>query len=173
MSQDPDADRREGGGAERADLRRLRARGGPKLPGLKLRRVRSGLTQRELAYRVGVPLHYVQRVEQGKRGCNPQVAQKMADALEVDLRELLAEPDEEEITAAAQEARPDSSGGEPPSAWLGSPRYLRQAYLKVLLEREFGSAYSVLDEREFSRATSEASRWRRWWWRSSPRGGKS
>ena len=73
MTQDPDADRREGGGVEGADLRRLRVSGGPKLPGLKLRRVRSGLTQRELAYRGGVPLHYVQRIEQGKRGCNPQV----------------------------------------------------------------------------------------------------
>jgi transcriptional regulator with XRE-family HTH domain len=40
--------------------------------------VRSGLTQRELAEMVGVPLHYVQRVEQGRRGCKRSVAQKMA-----------------------------------------------------------------------------------------------
>jgi hypothetical protein len=46
MTQDPDADRREGGGAERADPRGLRARRGPKLPGLKLRRRWYGLTQR-------------------------------------------------------------------------------------------------------------------------------
>jgi hypothetical protein len=45
MSQDPDADRREGGGAERADLRGLRG-GGLKLPGLKLWRRCYGLTQR-------------------------------------------------------------------------------------------------------------------------------
>ena len=56
----------------------LRASGGPKLPSLKLWRVRSGLTQRELAEMVGMPLHYVQRVEQGRRGCKRSVAQKMA-----------------------------------------------------------------------------------------------
>ncbi len=55
MSQDPDADRREGGGAERADLRGLRASGGPKLPSLKRWRVRPLLTQRELAEMVGMP----------------------------------------------------------------------------------------------------------------------
>jgi hypothetical protein len=47
MSQDPDADRREGGGAERADLRLRGLRGGGlKLPGLKLWRRCYGLTQR-------------------------------------------------------------------------------------------------------------------------------
>ncbi len=45
MSQDPDAERREGGGAERADLRGLRARGGLKLPVLKRWRRWYGLTQ--------------------------------------------------------------------------------------------------------------------------------
>jgi hypothetical protein len=76
MTKDPDA-REEDSGVERADLRGLRG-GGLKLPALKLWRVRSGLTQRELAERVGVPLHYVQRVEQGRRGCKRSVAQKMA-----------------------------------------------------------------------------------------------
>jgi transcriptional regulator with XRE-family HTH domain len=152
MTQDPDTGRGEGGGVKRAALRRLRASGGPKLPGLKLRRVRSGLTQKELAYKVGIPLHYVQRIEQGKRGCNPQVAQKIADVLEVDLQELRTEPDEEEIVATVEEARVDS-GREPPQPQLGSPRYLHQAYLHVILEREVGSAYLVLDEREFESHT--------------------
>jgi hypothetical protein len=71
----------------------------------------------------------------------------MADALEVDLQVLLAGADEEDL-AAAEETRPDS-GGEPPQPHLGSPRYLHQAYLKVILNREVGSAYSVLDERAF------------------------
>jgi transcriptional regulator with XRE-family HTH domain len=146
MTKDPDA-REEDSGVERADLRGLRG-GGVKLPGLKLWRVRSGLTQRELAEMVGVPLHYVQRVEQGRRGCKRSVAQKMAKVLEVDLQELRAEPDEEEIAAAVEEARPDS-GREPPTPWLGSPRYLHKTYLKVILNREVGSAYAVLDEREF------------------------
>jgi hypothetical protein len=96
---------------------------------------------------VDVPVHYVQRVEQGKRGCNPSVAQKMADALEVDLQVVLGGADEEDL-AAAEEARVDS-GGEPPRPHLGSPRYLHQAYLKVILHREVGSAYLVLDERAF------------------------
>jgi DNA-binding XRE family transcriptional regulator len=76
MTKNPDA-REEDSGVARADLRGLRG-GGLKLPGLKLWRVRSGLTQRELAEMVGVPLHYVQRVEQGRRGCKRSVAQKMA-----------------------------------------------------------------------------------------------
>ena len=146
MTQDPDT-RQEGGEVERADLRSLRGVG-RKLPGLKLWRVRSGLTQRELAEMVGVPLHYVQRAEQGRRGCNPEVARKMADVLEVDLQELRAAPDEGEIAAAVEEARVDS-GGKPPQPHLGSPRYPHQAYLKVILNREVGSAYSVLDERAF------------------------
>jgi transcriptional regulator with XRE-family HTH domain len=120
--------------------------GGWKLPGLKLWRVGRGLSQRDLAERVDVPLHYVQRVEQGRRGCNRSVAQKMADVLEVDVEKLRAEPEEGEITSAIQEARPDP--GDPRSPWLGSPRYLHKAYLKVILKREVGSAYLMLDEGE-------------------------
>jgi hypothetical protein len=74
MSQVPD-DRREGAGLEqRATLRGLRG-GGIKPPSLKLWRVRSRISQRELAGRVDVRLDYIQRVEQGRRGCNWSVAQ--------------------------------------------------------------------------------------------------
>jgi transcriptional regulator with XRE-family HTH domain len=142
---------REGGGTERADLRGLRG-GGLKLPGLKPWRVRCGLTQKKLAERVGVPVDYVQRVEQGRRGRNPSVAQKMADALGVDLQELRAGPDEGGDDAAAGAVVMSSgSGGKPPHPRLNPPRYLHQAYLKVLLEREVGSAYLVLDEGTFER----------------------
>ncbi len=136
----------------RADLRGPRG-GGLQLPSLKLRKVRGGLTQKEeLAERVGVPVDYVQRVEQGRRGCNPSVAQKVADALGVDLQELRAGPDEGDYDAAAgAEVVSPGSGGEPPHSHLNSPRYLHQAYLKVLLEREVGSAYLVLDEKAFER----------------------
>jgi transcriptional regulator with XRE-family HTH domain len=134
---------REDGGVGPGDLRG----GGLKLPGLKLWRVRVGLTQKELAERVDVPVNYVQRVEQGRRGCNPWVARKMADALEVDLQELRAGSDERDA-AGAHEASP-SSGGEPPLPQLTSPRYLHKAYMKLLLKREVGSAYVVLDERRF------------------------
>ena len=50
------------------------------LPGLKRWRIRRGLTQQQLADRVGARLQYVSRVEQG-RGCNRAVAKKMAEAL--------------------------------------------------------------------------------------------
>ena len=141
MTQDSDTTGWEDGGVEAVDLRG----GGLKLPGLRQWRARRGLSQNGLAKRVDVPLHYVQRVEQGRRGCNLLVAQKIAEALEVDLHELRGDTDAED--AGAEEVRP-GSGGEPPGPRLTSPRYLHQAYLKMLLEREVGSAYLALDERE-------------------------
>ncbi len=120
--EEADADQDQGGGGAQR-VGRVR---GLLLPGLKLWRIRRGLTQQQLADRVGARLQYVWRVEQG-RGCNRAVAKKMAEALGVDLDELRAE-----------------SGGEDPGT-----RYLHKAYLKVILNREVGSAYSVLDEREF------------------------
>jgi transcriptional regulator with XRE-family HTH domain len=151
MTQDPHSSGRQDSGVARADLRGLRG-GGLKLPGLKPWRVRCGLTQKELAERVDVPVDYVQRVEQGRRGCNSSVAQKVADALGVDLRELRAGPagGDDDAAAGAEVVSP-GSGGEPPHSHLNSPRYLHQAYLKVLLEREVGSAYLVLDEEAFER----------------------
>jgi transcriptional regulator with XRE-family HTH domain len=116
--EEADADR--GGEAQRVG--RVR---GLLLPGLKRWRIRRGLTQQQLADRVGARLQYVSRVEQG-RGCNRAVAKKMAEALGVDLDELRAE-----------------SGGEDPGT-----RYLHKAYLKLLLERVVGSAYAVLEEWE-------------------------
>ncbi len=97
------------------------------LPGLKRWRIRRGLTQQQLADRVGARLQYISRVEQG-RGCNRAMAKKMAEALGVDLDEL----------------RSESGGGEDPGT-----RYLHKGYLELLLERVVGSAYAVLDEREF------------------------
>ena len=125
MTQEPDAANRERGGPKRVS----RARG-LVLPDLKQWRILRGLTQQQLADRVGVRLQYISRVEQGKRGCNPLVAKKIAAALEVDLRDLGADPDEGT------------------SETLSAPHYLHKAYLNVLLKREFGSAYLVLDERE-------------------------
>jgi transcriptional regulator with XRE-family HTH domain len=122
--EEADADQ-GGGGAQRVG--RVR---GLLLPGLKRWRIRRGLTQRQLAERAGARLHYVQRVEQGKRGCNPLVAQKIADALKVSLQDLRAESDEGD------------------SERLAPPRYLHRAYLEVLLKLEVGSAYLVLEERE-------------------------
>jgi DNA-binding XRE family transcriptional regulator len=146
MSQGPDTRREEDGGVERTDLSGLRKRGGGlKLPGLKRWRRWSGLSQRQLADKVDVPLHYVQRVEQDKRGCNLRVALNMANVLGVDLQELLlaGAVEEEDAAAGAVVVR------EPTRPQLGSARYLHETYLKVILKREVGSAYSVLGERAF------------------------
>jgi transcriptional regulator with XRE-family HTH domain len=121
--------------------------GGLMLSGLKGWRERRGLSQGQLAKLVGVPRHYVQRIEQGRRGCNPWVAQKMAEELKVDLEELRA-------GSALEEGEKGTEGGvrtrrgEPPPP---EPRRssLHRAYLEVLLEREVGSAYSALEESEF------------------------
>ena len=88
MPQEADAGK-EGGEAKRVS--RVR---GLVLPDLKQWRILRGLTQQQLADRVGVRLQYISRVEQGKRGCSQLVAQKIAGALEVDLRDLGADPDE-------------------------------------------------------------------------------
>ena len=79
MAQDSDASR--GSGSPKGDFKG----GGLRLSGLKQLRERRGLSQGQLAKLVGVPHHYVQRIEQGRRGCNPWVAQRMAEELEVDL----------------------------------------------------------------------------------------
>ena len=120
MARDQDA-RLEGGGAKRVG--RVR---GLELPSLKRWRIYRDLTQGELAQRVDVPLQYISRVEQGKRGCNGVVAQKLAQVLGVDLQALEADSDVKDFDT----------------------RYLHNAYLRILLERVVGSAYAVLDEEE-------------------------
>jgi transcriptional regulator with XRE-family HTH domain len=139
MVQGSDASR--GSGRPQGDFKG----GGLRLSGLKHWRERRGLSQGQLAKLVGVPPHYVQRIEQGRRGCNPWVAQRLAEELEVDLEGLRASLAPEEDTGAEGDAR--VRRGRPP---VVIPRpSLHRAYLKVLLEREVGSAYSTLEEREF------------------------
>jgi transcriptional regulator with XRE-family HTH domain len=141
MAQGSDASR--GSGRPQGDFKG----GGLRLSGLKQWRERRGLSQGQLAKLVGVPRHYVQRIEQGRRGCNPWVAKKMAEELKVDLEELRA-------GSALQKGEKGTEGGVRtrrggPS--VAKPRHssLHRAYLEVLLEREVGSAYSALEEREF------------------------
>src|SRR5215208_2469352 len=119
--------------------------GGLRLSGLEKWRERRGLSQGQLAKLVGVSRHYVQRIEQGRQGCNPWIAQKMAEELEVDLEGLRARSAPEEGTGAEGDVL--VGWGRPPV--VISRRSLHRAYLKVLLEREVGSAYSALEEREF------------------------
>jgi transcriptional regulator with XRE-family HTH domain len=139
MAQDSDASR--GSDPFKGDFKG----GGLRLSGLKKWRERRGLSQGQLAKLVGVSPHYVQRIEQGRQGCNPWVAQKMAEELEVDLEELRASLAPEEITGTEGDVR--VRRGRTPV--VIPRRSVHQAYLKVLLDREVGSAYSALEEREF------------------------
>jgi transcriptional regulator with XRE-family HTH domain len=139
MAQDSDASR--GSDPFKGDFKG----GGLRLSGLKKWRERRGLSQSQLAKLVDVSRHYVQRIEQGRQGCNPWVAQRLAEELEVDLEELRAGSAPEEGTGAEGDVL--VRWGMPP---VVSPRRsVHRAYLEVLLEREVGSAYSALEEREF------------------------
>jgi transcriptional regulator with XRE-family HTH domain len=139
MAQGSDASR--GSGRPQGDFKG----GGLRLPSLKKWRERRGLSQGQLAKLVGVPPNYVQRIEPGRRGCNPWIAQRMAEELEVDLEGLRASLAPEVDTGDEGDVR--LRRGRPPV--VIPRRSLHRAYLKVLLEREVGSAYSTLEEREF------------------------
>jgi len=121
--------------------------GGLRLSSLKHWRERRDLSQGQLARLVGVPRHYVQRIEQGRRGCNPWVAKKMAEELKVDLEELRAGSALQKGEKGTEGGARTRRGGLPPPAPRRSS--LHRAYLEVLLEREVGSAYSALEESEF------------------------
>jgi hypothetical protein len=69
----------------------------------------------------------------------------MAEVLDVDLEGLRARSAPEEGTGAEGDVL--VRRGRPPV--LIPQRSLHRAYIKVLLEREVGSAYSALEEREF------------------------
>jgi DNA-binding XRE family transcriptional regulator len=58
------------------------------LPVLKHWRLRKWLSQKELARRAGLTSRHLYKIESGKRGCNPETAQLLADVLLVDLEEL-------------------------------------------------------------------------------------
>ena len=104
--------------------------GGLRLPGLKYWRLRRGLSQVWLADRADTNQKYISRIEAGLRGCNPHVAQKLAEVLEVDLQALRTKTELE-----------------PPARPKIVYRRVHRTYLKILLEREVGSAYTALGER--------------------------
>src|SRR5215217_8357292 len=62
--------------------------GGLPLPGLKHWRLRKRLSQKELARRAGLTSDHLFKIESGRRGCNPETAQLLADVLEVGLEDL-------------------------------------------------------------------------------------
>ncbi len=61
------------------------------LPGVVLAgaRGKEGITQRELARRVGIPQRHISEMERGKRPIGKEMAKKMAKALKIDYRVLL------------------------------------------------------------------------------------
>lgn len=61
------------------------------LPGAALAgaRGKEGITQRELARRVGLPQRHISEMERGKRPIGKEMAKKLAQALDIDYRVLL------------------------------------------------------------------------------------
>jgi transcriptional regulator with XRE-family HTH domain len=114
---------------------------GVKLPGLREWRKRRGLNQTELAQMAGVTQNVLTRLESVKRGCNPEVAQKLADVLDVDLQKLKGEPGDE----PSQEQEAPSR---PPARPVVTSRYIHRAYLEFILAREVGTSYAALSEGE-------------------------
>ena len=103
--------------------------GGLRLPGLKYWRLRRGLTQVWLADRADTDQKYISRIEAGVRGCNPNMAQKLAEVLEVDLKALRTKTEPEPVRLRSVYRR------------------VHRTYLKIILERAVGSAYTALGER--------------------------
>jgi len=103
--------------------------GGLRLPGLKYWRLRRGLTQVWLADRADTDQKYISRIEAGVRGCNPNMAQKLAEVLEVDLKALRTKTEPEPVRLRSVYRR------------------VHRTYLKIILQRAVGSAYTALGER--------------------------
>ena len=107
--------------------------GGLRLPSLRLWRSRRGWTQGELASVAGLDQQAISKLEVGRRGCRLPTAQRLAEALEVDIEELQAAPE----------------GA--PAAPMFTHRFLHKAYLGRILAKEVGSSYTALDEDELER----------------------
>ncbi len=120
--------------------------GGLPLPALKYWRKRRGITQAELARRAGLRSEYVFRVENGRRGCNPETAHLLADLLGVELQALRRKPDD------ALDAEPLPEPAHPVVAYL----YVHQDYLRIILEGAVGSAYAAMGEREVEKHCEES-----------------
>jgi transcriptional regulator with XRE-family HTH domain len=115
-------------------------RGGLPLPGLKHLRLRRGLSQAKLARRADLTVDYLSKIESGRRGCNPTIAQHLADLLNVDLLDLRRKYDD------AQEEQQKVSRPARPARIRIAHRQVHQVYLKILLLGVVGSAYAAMDE---------------------------
>jgi transcriptional regulator with XRE-family HTH domain len=118
------------------------------LPGLKHWRLRKRLSQKELARRAGLTSHHLYKIETGKRGCNPETAQLLADVLQVDLEDL----------RRRREDALDGKAPPKPSRARIPYRNVHQAYLRLILKGAVGSAYAAMDEWEIEERC-EGSTW--------------
>lgn len=116
-------------------------RGGLPLPGLKHWRLRRELSQANLARRADLTVDYLSKVESGRRGCNPSIAQHLADLLRVDLLDLRRNH------GGAEEHQKVSSPARPARVRIAHQR-VHRVYLRLLLLEAVGSSYAAMDERE-------------------------
>src|SRR5919112_4031449 len=116
-------------------------RGGLPLPGLKHWRLRRELSQAKLARRADLTVDYLSKVESGRRGCNPSIAQHLADLLRVDLLDLRRNYD------GAEEPQKVSTPARPARVRIAHRR-VHRVYLRLLLLEAVGSSYAAMDERE-------------------------
>jgi transcriptional regulator with XRE-family HTH domain len=114
--------------------------GGYRLPGLKHWRLQRGLRQIDLANRTDQTQTQLSKIESGQRGCNPALAQQLADVLEVELEDLRTKYADAEAQTASKSARPSVAY-----------RHVHRAYLRILLLRAVGSAYATRKEGELER----------------------
>jgi transcriptional regulator with XRE-family HTH domain len=131
----------QGSGSDRAVVEPEPAikRGGLPLPSLKHWRLRRGLSQAKLARRADLTVDYLSKIESGRRGCNPTIAQHLADLLNVDLLDLRRKYD------GAEEQQKVSRPARPARIRIAH-RQVHQVYLKILLLGAVGSAYAAMDE---------------------------
>jgi transcriptional regulator with XRE-family HTH domain len=115
------------------------------LPGLKHWRLRKRLSQKELARRAGLTNYYVYNIESGRRGCNPETAQLLADVLQVDLEDL----------RRRREDALDGKAPPKPDRARFPYRDMHQAYLRLILNGAVGSAYAAMDEWEIEEHCEE------------------
>lgn len=67
---------------------------------IKKHREAAGLTQQQLADKAGITMNYVAKIESKKmqRGCTIVIVGRIADALNIDIRELFSPMDEKDPT---------------------------------------------------------------------------
>jgi transcriptional regulator with XRE-family HTH domain len=115
------------------------------LPGLKHWRLRKRLSQKELARRTGLASHHLYKIESGRRGCNPETAQLLADVLQVDLEDL----------RRRREDTLDEKAPPKPTRARILYRNVHQAYLRLILKGAVGSAHAAMDEWEIEEHCEE------------------